>query len=271
MCGLWALLSIIVTLTPQPTWINENKVGEQVEKEGYQGDYSYQVRRNSTGSVAYVYQWWSRSPGGGPSSGWGPGILIVQAGRVARRIERPADVAYLNDEGEFVAWTDDLKAGVSIKGGTHVNVIPFYGRFSVDWAGRYFYNDSMLSGRTLIASIAQPTKILAVSNVFPYAIFSGANKIYLCGWEAPDKAGVSVCDVYNVSAQGAALAERRTIKNARVVYDLDPSTGRKLVMNDSEFFPGGRIVNLNGGSDESIGFAHHTSLMFLQPGVLPGS
>src|SRR5579864_1993719 len=70
----------------------------QLYNSGYSTDYTWMVRRNSSGSRLYLYEW--------PK---GNGILIVEKGQVVKQIQRPAQVAYLNDEEQFVAWTDDFK------------------------------------------------------------------------------------------------------------------------------------------------------------------
>jgi len=269
MHSLFSLLAVVAGIaTLQPTAIDANALTGRVNALGYQGDYSSEVRRNSAGSRLYLYQWWDLDmPNGRRLPGRGNGVLVLEAGHVVQRLERPASIAYLNDDGQFVAWTDDLKEGITLKNGGHIYVSPYAGRFGVDWSGRYYFNANFFLDSTEIAAIAEQNKILAKSSLHPYAIFSAQDKIYLCGWKGP--VSVSICEVCAVSAKGASLVDRRTIENAHEVYDIDPVTGRVLVSSASDYFPVDRIVSLAGGKDIRIGLEHRSPLLFLQPSVLP--
>jgi hypothetical protein len=68
----------------------------------------------------------------------GLGVLVWEISPVVERLVRPAEFAYLNDDGQFVARTDDLKQGVHLKDRVHINVAPVFGTFGVDWGGKYY-------------------------------------------------------------------------------------------------------------------------------------
>ena len=138
----------------------------QLYNSGYSTEYTWMVRRNSSGSRVYLYEW--------PKA---DGILVVERGQVVKRIGRPAQVAYLNDQEQFVAWTDDLKRGISFNNGSHRDVASM-GSFDVDPGGRYFVictpetNEvadpkgnyvKIVGGASEIAAISQPLHILARS------------------------------------------------------------------------------------------------------------
>jgi len=262
-----ALAAAISIAALQPTPVDKSNIVPLFQRFGYGGDYSYEARRDSRGSRLYLYQWWGASlPNGGQLRGSGNGVLVIGGGRVIRRLERPARLAYLNDQEQFVAWTDDLKKGVTLRNGTHIDVAPLEGRFGVDWSGQYFFNANVRTHVTQIASIAEPRKILATSDLHPYAIFAGENRIYLCGWNG--SSSVSICEIYALGPQGASLILRKSLQNAHEIRDIDVGSGRMLVVSASDILPVLRIVSLQGGQDMRVG-VERAPFLFLEPGVLP--
>jgi hypothetical protein len=236
----------------------------QLYNSGYSTDYTWMVRRNSSGSRLYLYEW--------PK---GNGILIVEKGQVVKQIQRPAQVAYLNDEEQFVAWTDDFKQGVTFLGGCRRDV-PLFGSFVVDPAGRYFAvgipktkdigNGVEVEGGTSeIVALAQPRHILAVSRIYAQSIFANETKLYLIGW-SPD--GSLVCQSYQLAGEHLALVDEETIGASGAVMDMDPATERLLVQGEGYFFPVRRMVELHTDRQTRIGSA---TTLFLQPGVMLGS
>jgi hypothetical protein len=276
--GLWnALVSLCIAAVAsaaivaqlQPALTNDKALSAALHSLGYPSDYISLVRRNSTGSELYMYQ----------SSRDGRGILVVAGDRVIRRLERPADVAYVNDEGQFVAWTDSLTQGVTFRNGVHraigvvriVQGLPVYGNFDVDPGGQYFFIGTTHNGKeSEIAAVAQPTKALAISRVFALQkIFATKEEIYLVG--STDSNGDSlVCETYKLEDDRALLIDSRTIADASTVRDMDPSTGRLLVLEARDFFPALKLVELASGQQKIL--SRLTTLgLFLQPGVMLGT
>jgi hypothetical protein len=272
-----AVLAIIgvVVIPLRPVRVSRQAVAEQLQKLGYP-DGTWMIRRNSIGSRVYLYQsrWYCDAP---DRSGLGDtgSVLVVEKNRVVQRLVSPAESAYLSDDGQFVAWRDDLKQGVTLKNGGHLGVTPVSGRFGVDWGGVYFFN-GVANGSTKIGAIADPGRIIAVSRLkVPYSIFSGENKIYLCGADGAAAGGWgdwrhTLCEIYGVSKNGAQLIERRDVKDSMDVLDIDPATGRMLILGSRDFLPCERVLNLEDGTEARIGFASKWAF-FLQPDQLgPG-
>jgi hypothetical protein len=139
----------------------------------------------------------------------------------------------------------------------------------------YFFN-GVAHGSTKIGAIADPGRTIAVSRLkVPYSIFSGENKIYLCGADGTAAGGRgdwrhTLCEIYGVSKNGAQLIERRDLKDSMDVLDIDPATGRMLILGSRDFLPCERVLNLEDGTEARIGFASKWAF-FLQPDQLgPG-
>jgi hypothetical protein len=243
------------TFAAEPVRIPRQSLSAILQAFGYRGDY-HEVRRNSSGARLYIYE----------SESAGLGIFIIEGGRVIRKIERPGLVAYLDDNERFVAWTNDLKRGVDLAGGKHLDVVPITGAFGVDWSGKFFFNADSPKSITTVGTIANPTQILVTSRMrVPYHIFAGDDALYLCGPAGSEP--MSVCEVYHVSSSKATLVQTREIPDSRDVLDVDPKTGRMLVLEASDFFPKVRIVHADGSKDIPFGIDTTVDL-FLQTGVM---
>jgi hypothetical protein len=249
------LLAFASTAAPlQPVSLD---IENQVYKLGYSKDYDYQVRRNSTGSRVYIYQ---RGPG--------RGLIVVEGGRVVRQMQRPGDLAFLNDDEQFVAWTDDLKAGVSFLNGIHLN--SHGGLFDVDYGGHYFVIGSGNGETSEIGKVEDPTHPLAVARIEPLRIFAGYEYVYLVGW-ARDRS--LICQTYAVRDGRLAFVNERTVaKPFSDLLDMDPATERIIVTETVVAYAVSvsYVVQLNTGQREFLGLGYRPTLL-LQPGVMFGS
>lgn len=235
----------------QPVLIDSRVLSSFLTQLGYR-DYTMDVRRNSSGSRLYAYQ-------------WGPEVVVIERGKVVQRLIRPGDTAYLNDQGQFVAWTDDFKSGVSFRGAK--SSLPPVSSFGVDPSGRYFFA-STAAATAEIGSVAKPEKILAFSKLqFPRGIFASDSKLYLVGHGSEGRR-TTICETYELRSDGAYLANTQTIRDASVVLDMDVMDERLIVQGSRDFLPSVRVVQLNGSAHTGLGFATNFAL-FLQPGVLP--
>jgi hypothetical protein len=239
----------------EPIVIDTSVLSSFLEHLGYQ-DYPSNVRRNSSGSRLYTYQWWQH----------GHGVLVIEHGRVVQRLTRPADTAYLNDEGQFVAWSKDFKIGVNFRGGAR-STLPGLRGFGVDPGGRYYFANHA-GGPVDIGSVARPQQILAYSKLpFPQAIFASDEKLFLVG-HGPEGRSSIICETYEFRSGRALLADTRIIQDASVVLDMDVTDERLIIQGSRDFLPSVRVVQLYGSADTRLGFAKNFAL-FLQPRVLP--
>ena len=130
------------TLAPLlPVPLSRYGVSTQLHKLGYP-DCTWMIRRNSVGSRVYLYQsrWYCDADGAkqGDRLGDTGSILVVEKNRVVQQLVSPAELAYLADDGQFVAWRDDVKQELTLKNGVHLGVTPISGRFGVDWGRSLF-------------------------------------------------------------------------------------------------------------------------------------
>ena len=234
MLSALILLTLAVTSgPPQPVTINDRTLYTQLYNAGYPDADIQKVRRNSAGTRLYLYPFSKDAE-----------ILVVQGGRVVRTLRRPGEVAYLNDEEQFVAWTNDLKKGVNFINGGHRDV-PFMGSIDVDPGGQYFVISAPKTsavtdakgpsvvigvGTSQIAAIAHPMRVLATAPLNTERIFQHDNKIYLIGSRQDDS---FVCQTYEIGADSAYLIGEHIISAPTRaydmgVYDMDPATKRLL-------------------------------------------
>jgi len=234
------------------------KIGKQLSDSGYSTDYAWQVRRNSDGTRVYLYA--------GPDSRE-LGILVVEKGRIVRQITRPAQLAYLDDQGQFVAWSDDLRRGVTFRNGTHLEIN--LASLDVDPDGRYFVTTSGQKPSSKIAAVDDPTHVLVTSQLFAYRIFASARKIYLIGTD-PDGQNTLACETYSLTGHQVNLLSRRTVGSELAVLDMDPATERLLVRERFRLLNSTILIGL-AGNDETRLRVNSDDTLFLQPGVMLGS
>jgi hypothetical protein len=260
LCAIAILTSFVGVVlatasTLQPTVIDSKSLSSSLEHLGYR-DYTWNVRRNSSGSRLYAYQWRTD----------GLGVLVIERGRVVQSLTRPAETAYLNDQGQFVAWTDDFKIGVSFRGRAQ-SILPRLTHFGVDPGARYFFARTA-DGPTEIGSVAKPEQTLAFSKLpFPQALFANDEKLYLVGQGSEGRSEI-ICETYELRLDRASLVDARTIQDASMVLDMDVMDERLIVQGRRDFLPSVRVVQLHGSGDTRLGFAKNFAL-FLQQGVLP--
>ena len=248
------LILLALAMPPVPRQPVSFDIYDQLRSHGYSTNFTWEVRRNSAGSRVYLYEW--------PE---GHGVMIVEGGRVVRQIQRPAQLAFLNDDEQFVAWTDDLKKGVTLIDGSHRDLRS--GQFDVDPGGNYFVVGGGYGETSEIATIAHPMRTLALAKVGAQRIFANDNKLYVLGF-AQD--GALVCQTYGVTAESAVLIDEQTIAGpVHEVLDMDPTTERVVVEGEGGFSIR-RIVQLHTGGQNWLGLGYRPTL-FLQPGVMIGS
>src|ERR1051326_8609264 len=107
---------------------SKNDFSDFLKKYGHKEDSLLKVDRDSLGTRLYFH--FEDGP-----------VLFVGAEGIQRRVKRPAKVAFVNDRGEFVAWTNDYGDGVNFNNGMKVK-LPKFARFGIDYNGQYYFIQS---------------------------------------------------------------------------------------------------------------------------------
>lgn len=130
-------------------------------------DHYFDLRRDSNGSSLYFHYRYDKKNK----------ILKVTARDDPKILSSPSHYSSLNDQEEFVAWTDDIKKGIHFKNGNILHV-PLHSILEIDPSGQYFFIvDAVRS--TKIASIYKPDEAIARVNFLGESIFYKNGKIYL--------------------------------------------------------------------------------------------
>jgi hypothetical protein len=223
-------------------------------KINYSVDYLSEVGRNSSGTNLYFYQ----------SPAKGSNVLIVSSKKEIKILLRPADNAYLNDKGEFVAWFNDIKNGIHFKNGKIRYVVEF-GNFGVDPSGQYFFIESTL-GETEIAIVDNPEKPIARSELRGQKIFYNNGILYLFGFQSSNPNQI-ICHVFRNERDGYIMEREVVIPSSHHVVDMDPASGNVLVMGLRHMFPSWYIFNLKSLKMTNVGLAK-TYGFFLREDIL---
>lgn len=196
---------------------------------GYTQDYLFKVGRNSRGTVLHFE---SRKH-----------VLVADAKGSQRHMTKPAQVAFLNDEGDFVAWTDDYNKGVHFRGGYTLK-LPKFAAFGVDHSGEYYFFQSAPKS-TQVFRTKHPGVSLASANMRAERIFVKNEKIYLFTSNQGNIRGPGDYEVYEVfgnifNITGQKLNFEREIRFPRpssvgaspfTVLDLDPYSDQILFLD----------------------------------------
>mgnify|MGYP001591409589 CR=1 FL=1 len=222
-----------------------------VKKAGY-SDFSLdKVTRNSTGTILYLHNFYR--------SDKNTLILSVSARGNIKKILPPAKFVHLNDIGEFVAWTDDIKQGVHFRNGKFHSVIPIFGYFGVDPSGKFYFigyssgvkvlnNETVQTGPlkyfTEISSIDEPTKVLYSTNIRVENIFFKDNRIYLFARNVRNFKGLGdyeeheiICQILKKADSMFVLEEEINIPRPKpspspfAVVDFDPWSDKVLLVD----------------------------------------
>ncbi len=210
-----------------------------------------EIRRNSTGTALYFYNFYT---GNNTSK-----IFSVSADGEPVKLNPPAKFAYLNDKNEFVVWFDDIKKGIHFQNGTIRNIIPIFGYFGIDPSGQFFFightsgievinNQTVQIGplqySTEIASTDHPNTALYSTNIMVGKIFFKDNRIYLFARQYSNFKGLGNYDEHEIICQilkkiGSKFQLEQEIHIPRpkrspspfAVVDLDPWSDNVLLVD----------------------------------------
>jgi len=221
-----------------------------VKKAGYSDASLDEVTRNSTGTILYLHDYYRADKRNI--------ILSVSAGGEIKKILPPSGGGYLNDQGEFVAWVDDVKKGLRFKNGYFRDIVPS-GYFGVDPSGKFYFigytsgvkvinNETVQTGPlkyfTEISSIDEPTKVLYSTNIRVENIFFRDNRIYLFARNVRNFKGLGdyeeheiICQILKKADSMFVLEEQINIPRPKpspspfAVVDLDPWSDNVLLVD----------------------------------------
>lgn len=154
-------------------------------------------------------------------------VAIVANSGSVKVLPSPGLVSFLGDPGQFVAWTRDIGAGVTLANGS---VLAGAG-FRTDPSGEYFV--VRRDGKALVGRIREPQRTLVTSSMTATGLFEQDGTLYLFG--AKGSMNPLLCEIYRASQGGYELEtdipiERPTAgPSPFVVVDFEPSSGRVLL------------------------------------------
>lgn len=190
-------------------------------------EYIWKVQRNSSGTSLYLQENFGRK------------MITISIGGDVRVLTRPAEVAALNDNGEFVIWTDNLLKEIHFTKDS-IPGYPLKGNFAIDPSGKYFFIHNLKC--TEIRDVNEPDRQLARSNLAGTCIFFIDNKVYLFG---QDKSSYNTngdtlsikCQIFKKTSTSLEMESEIQIPRSKAgptpfyVEDVDPST-KNIVLRD---------------------------------------
>lgn len=224
-----------------------------VKKAGY-SDFSLDdITRSSAGTILYLYNFYRTDKSSL--------ILSVSAGGKIKKLVPPSRRAYLNDQGEFVVWVDDVKKGLRFKNGYFRDIVPS-GYFGVDPSGKFYFightsGVKVINGETVqtgplkyfteISSIDEPTKVLYSINIRVENIFVKDNRIYLFARDLCNFKGLGnyeeceiICQILKKMDSKFELEEEIHIPRPKprsspfAVVDFDPWSDNVLLIDERD-------------------------------------
>ncbi|HEY1371572.1 MAG TPA: hypothetical protein VGH50_03820 [Candidatus Binatia bacterium] len=250
---------------------SRDDVAGLLKKNGYNTNSLSKMGRNSHGTALY-FDFNDRRE-----------IVVVDAKGIQERIKKPARGAFMNDERQFVAWTEDVKKGIRFRDGSTLEP-PKFAPFGVDHGGEYYFFESAPQ-RTQISSTKNPRVPLAFANMTARSIFVKDGKIYLFGSSTRNFRSPGDYEVYEVVGQvfnaiGPKLSFEREIHIPRpgsagaspfAVVDVDPHSDQILLIDvfDDPFVSKWYLYHLNTGKMTSLG-SDKGYAFFLREDILAG-
>lgn len=133
--------------------------------------YIFKVKRNSKGTKLLVDM-----NGVVNNSFW---VMDFSNGIETRRLEKPASIAYVDNECNFVAWSDSLSQRIHFACGVTLP-LSISSRIGFDPSSSYFFITE--SGITKIAYVNDPSYTLLKTKIHATHIFLHNNRLYILGY-----------------------------------------------------------------------------------------
>jgi hypothetical protein len=238
------------------------------------------VNRNSSGTSLYIHQY--------ATNNIVPKILIIPANGQIKEIDVPAKVAYLNDDGDVVAWSNNLSENIYFRNGKFrdLNIMKGEkygsGKFCVDLSGRYFAIEVQL-GVTEIASIENPNQAIFQTKLKIDKIFFTKDKFYLFNYDSENymkkyRHEKIICQIFMKNASSYKLEDEFNILRPTArpspffVVDMDLESEKVLVEdvrdNPLSLLTSHYIFDIKTKSMDKIGWVQANYTFFLKEDIL---
>lgn len=201
---------------------------------GYDGDYGTWITgRSSSGKALYITV---------PERyGEDRVLLIVSADGTIERLVPPGRFAWLNDAGEFVAWSESEFERIEFTNGV-VRTMALDMRYVMDPGGQYFCITKS-GDLTEVVSTEDPQTPLGQVDIQPYAVFLKKGRLYLFDFSFRDvdrpgrhKIDGAICQIFAVAHSKLELEKELRIPRPTSprrsdfhVVDMDMHSDRILL------------------------------------------
>jgi hypothetical protein len=187
------------------------------------------LRRNSDGSRLYCFFPFQKRV-----------LVVSDAGKTA--LDAPGLVAFLDDDGRFVAWSDDVTVGFHLAGGNFIGTAwskDRSGKFGVDPSGQYFFW-AREPRRTIVADIEAPDVVLGESAFEGEAMYYQNGSLYLLGRVFDDSLSFNreiFADVFQFRdrawqrVRSIRIPRGREAPSPFAVVDMEPWSERVLLID----------------------------------------
>lgn len=206
----------------RPLLYSQGEIEKHVESAtGIRGGPCARLARDSSGHRLYCYR--ERD------------VAIVSSGGRVTLLSAPGLVSFLDDQGHFVAWTEDARLGVVLRDGSRLSGADFL----TDPGGNYY--SMRRDGVTSVGRLNDPSKKILTSPLAALALFERDGVLYLFGHGNPDDE-IAV-EVYRLSFGEVTLTAVHRIRRPAVrpspfvVVDFDPESQRVLLLDTRDVEP----------------------------------
>lgn len=178
-------------------------------------------------------------------------VFVMTLSSLGRRMTKaPGRIAYLNDQDDVVAWTDDVKQGINFASG-YLLRLPKYGLFDVDPSGKHFVIGEKPSS-TWIGEVDRPgDRVCLSTNLLATRVFEQAGQLLVFGAIYEIRRGktnrLTACLIIEKDKGGYRVQKQLSFPWSGGVIDIDPHTGRFLLENDSDMFPRWFVFDAKSG------------------------
>ena len=230
------------------------------------GRIGWPVRRDSLGTKIYL----------DVTEGRNHSVFVLGAKASIRRLAAPGQVWVLNDDLQFVAWSNNVSEDFSFRNGFKQS-LSIYEKMIFDPGGSFCAHVSR-SG-SVVSRVARPGEALANIRFQAEDLFLNRNELYVFGSDGEEYRRTQIqaeilCEVFEVSEHACALKRSfeiaRPIKAASPfsVVDFDPFSENVLCIDiRDEFGAPWFVYNIKNGTLVNIGPTEGVGL-FLQKDLI---
>lgn len=228
---------------------DKGEILNYLKKHGYSGFRPNEIKRDSMGTTLFIY---------GYSDDKSDKIFSVSKAGKIKMLVPPAINTFMDDNGEFIAWSQNIGEGINFKNGKFRS-LSFFDNFHIALGGQFFsisrtFGIEIINHQTVqvepikhftkIASTEDPDKVLYSTTLGVDDIFFKDNKIYLftrphCNFKYPGNYEECeiICQILKKSDDDYKLDEEIHIPRPKpspspfAVIDLDPWSDNVLLVD----------------------------------------